>query len=93
MIKKKVTKKNESNESMEVAESDFSIEKDISIPKIIKKNKYPFLRMEVGDSFAFPVSKIGTVRNAASRYGKELGYKLIIRKVENSDQARCWRRE
>lgn len=69
---------------------DIQIDKGVPLPAGGRKPKYPFLLLEVGDSFLFPD---GTPRSsakvAASNHGKRHGVKLAIR--AEGDRLRCWR--
>lgn len=76
------------------------VEKEVPIPFI--NTKYPFLEMEVGDSFfiALKDSKFKTIRilqanvmAQAHRWAKEgnEGIRFITRKNHQNDGMRCWR--
>lgn len=62
------------------------VDKGIPVPR-----KYPFDKMEVGDSFAVPpgVSRT-TVSIAAMRYGRKHGMKFVTRMMPDRTH-RCWR--
>lgn len=63
------------------------IDKGIPLP-----GKYPFDKMEVGDSFLVPAGvPRTTVGVAASRYGKPRGMKFSFRVTPEG--LRCWRVE
>jgi hypothetical protein len=72
--------------------SDIKIDKNIKIPKGRTGSKYPFDKMEVGDSFLYP---IGSTRNQArcSAYTHSTKglRKFVIRQTEEG--LRCWRVE
>lgn len=71
---------------------DFRIESNVPAPAVLPKSKYPFSRMEVGDSFFIPDDKIrDRVYAAANSYGKARGQKYIVRKY--GDGYRCWRKK
>ncbi len=54
--------------------------------------RYPFARMNVGDSFLIPPGKSRqTVSISAHRYGKKHGMKFVTRKTPEG--YRCWRVE
>lgn len=59
-------------------------------PKPPAQNRYPFSRLEVGESFVFPPA---TTRNmafvSATREGKRLGRKFTVRQM--AGKLRCWR--
>lgn len=64
------------------------IDKNVPIPeKRERKGKYPFPKMEVGDSF---FTKSDGVKAALSRYSKAHGVDLISRK--EGDGFRIWRK-
>ena len=67
---------------------EFKIEKNVLIPKIASLQKYPFHKMEIGDSFEVDPQIEQKVRSAASnsKYGK-----FVVKKWE--DKYRCWRVE
>ena len=72
------------------------IEKNIEIPERIdgrktKPYKYPFNKMEVGDSFRVedPKSYRG-LYYAAYTYGKKAGQEFIVKRLEDNS-SRCWR--
>jgi hypothetical protein len=58
----------------------FKLEKDIPIPAKqmrIRPSKYPFNKMEIGESFLVPLNKLKTIRTAIGLYKKkhpEWGY-------------------
>lgn len=55
-----------------------------------RKNGYPFVRMEAGDSFVVPTAKIHSVRSLASRETRyNLGKRWVVRTHEGV--TRCWR--
>jgi hypothetical protein len=63
------------------------IDKGIPLP-----GKYPFDKMEVGDSFLVPAHIPRTTATAAAtRYGKSLGMKFSFRITPEG--LRCWRVE
>jgi hypothetical protein len=62
------------------------VEKNIPLPL-----KFPFDKMEVGDSFAIPSEvKRATVAVYARRYGDKHGMKFITRQMPDGS-IRCWR--
>lgn len=64
----------------------FKIEKNVPQPS---RSKYPFMDMEIGDSFLVPVGKGPTLRSMGSRLGKETGRRFTVRVM--GDGARVWR--
>lgn len=64
------------------------IEKNIPIPK-----RFPFDKMEIGDSFSIPSNvRRSTASVAARRYGDKHKMKFITRKMPDGT-IRCWRTE
>jgi len=67
------------------------IETGIPIPekKLPMARRYPWLEMQIGDSFLFPPGKAGTAygtaRSASARYGRT----FVTRKT--LEGVRCWR--
>lgn len=62
------------------------IEKGIELPQ-----RFPFSKMEVGDSFAVPADiKKTIISTSASVYGRRNGKKFSVRK-DALGQLRCWR--
>lgn len=51
--------------------------------------RYPWDEMEIGDSFALPKAKIGTLKSAAVYQNKRSNNKYVVRL--SGDKARCWR--
>jgi hypothetical protein len=72
--------------------SDYDIEKGVDLPKKSRSGhtKYPFLRMEIGDSVVFPLSKVMTIRAAIVRVQNERGKKFATRKIDDNN-FRVWR--
>lgn len=69
----------------------YEIEKSICIPNIAKKGpkrKYPFVDMEVGDSFFLPQGTKAISVSAAIQ-GRALNRKFVTRTVEGG--MRVWR--
>ena len=65
------------------------VEKGIPIPRGNKsRSKYPWLEMEVGDSF-FTTESAHRVRCAADKRQQKWGEKYTVKKVEGG--VRCWR--
>jgi len=68
------------------------IETDVPIPTVGKSRlTYPFNAMQVGDSFAVPVSKAASMRNCAHHYQKKHGHKYLTRRNRTGTQVRVWR--
>jgi hypothetical protein len=70
----------------------FDIEKDV--PLIGKAGsgrteKYPWSKMEIGDSFFVPGMKLKNISNSGQNAQKSLGYKYAIRTVDGG--VRIWR--
>lgn len=73
----------------------FEIEKEVPVTsKGIgsgRKLKYPFDKMEIGDSFAFPIKIRSSVIAASCMWGKKNGnVKFVSRKID-SETCRIWR--
>ena len=68
-----------------------AIEKEVGVrpPKLRVVYAYPYEDMEVGDSFAVPVSSRAKVLNANYRAGKRLGMKFVAR--TEGEVMRVWR--
>lgn len=49
---------------------EYIVEKGVQIPS---RAKYPFGKMEVGDSFEFPFAERNKIRHAMNKYAKEHG--------------------
>jgi hypothetical protein len=72
----------------------YKIEKGVPIDvgrAVYGKSKYPFYRLEIGDSFFVADAKVGSLRNIGSNLGKRLGRKFYTREVDGG--ARVWRTE
>ena len=67
-------------------QSDFVIEKNIPIQR--GREKYPFLKMEIGDSFVFSGNR-KVIGAAASWYGSRYKMKFTTRSVDGG--VRVWR--
>ena len=78
----------------------FEIDKTQPIPKSTKGRPriYPFMEMEVGDSFAVPIqlddkTTGNLLRCAARAYSRKYGGKFAIRIERSKNVTRCWRVE
>jgi hypothetical protein len=76
------------------------IDKNVPIPKGLSvgdetksyHSKYPFSKMEIGDSFFVPHDQGAfVVGSAASGYGRRHGKKFISRKTHDPYGVRIWR--
>lgn len=69
------------------------VESDIAIPSGRfsrgAPNKYPFGKMDVGDSFVVMKGDETKIRNASQQYGKRYSMKFSVRK--HKQDYRCWR--
>ena len=67
------------------------IEKEagVALPKLRVVYAYPYESMEIGDSFAVPLTARAKVLNANYRAGKRLGMKFVAR--TEGDVVRVWR--
>lgn len=71
---------------------DFIIEKGIPLQPIQKGVvKYPFHKMDVGDSFSVPKPDGRKLRSASSAYAKRIGKKFTVR--TQGGVVRLWRVE
>ena len=68
-----------------------AVENNIPLPKIAKRNVYPYESMDIGDSFFLESANPQTVANNNYVRGKKLGMKFIARKEGNG--VRVWRIE
>lgn len=69
------------------------IEKNMAKPAIVRRSKYPFQSMEIGDSFATPNR---SAISSAYIYGKRKSKKFIMRSSKTEDdkiEYRIWRTE
>ena len=73
---------------------DYEIEKDVEVPIVGLRHKYPFNQMEVGDSFLFKGDSLGkdAVKAAAYTYGRRHDMKFIVRDI-SSTSCRIWKSE
>jgi len=71
----------------------FKVEKGIPAPKVKKgpPRKYPWLEMEVGDSFFVPGVNYNEFKTQPSNAGKRYGLKYTTRSVDGG--VRVWRVE
>ena len=67
------------------------IDKDIPRPLSTKGSKYPFERMDLGDSFFVPGITSSHLSNGARQWGRHHNMKFVVRK--EADGARVWRVE
>ena len=66
----------------------FTIERGLPMPP--PRTKYPFLEMEVGDSFAAPLASRNIISSRASSIGARHGREFVSRKISDG-QVRVWR--
>ena len=64
------------------------ISSDVPIP--VNRFAYPFMELEVGQSFEFPYRKSSSVRTLASKIGKATGREFTVRKT-GEDTGMVWR--
>ena len=70
--------------------SEYTINKGIPIPLIaVNSVKYPFAKMEVGDSFDICEKEYSKLKAPASRYGKRHNKFFTVRKTLTGGT--CWR--
>jgi hypothetical protein len=77
-----------------IPKTGIPIDKSVPLPpeEVKREDKYPFKKMEVGDSFyAYGVTR-GSLTSAAKYAGIKLGFTFICR-AEGDRGARCWRTE
>lgn len=68
------------------------IEKNIPIPRPnAERGKYPFHKMEIGDSFVVPIDSRGAVVAAGNCYKKKHGMRFTTRRTECGQFVRIWR--
>jgi len=74
-----------------LAKTEIKIEKNVALPSPADRSrKYPFNKLEVGDSFAAPEGvNVETFRNAAWAFAKKRGWTIAVRKTDAG--YRCWR--
>lgn len=65
------------------------IDKNIPLPSIHGKVKYPFNEMAIGDSFAVKKVDLHRVRSASWAAGKRLNMRFSV--LAYKDAYRCWR--
>lgn len=84
--------------------ANFEIESNVEIPKRRhngggRTSKYPFARMEVGDSFVVDYQERGDsperacrrVRQAANTFRKSHPDRQFIARIDEDGEPRCWR--
>jgi len=64
------------------------LEKDVPVPSPrVRKGKYPFADMVLGESFSVPIEQHNAVRTSAYGYGKRHGVQFTTRKrIENGKE-------
>ena len=73
--------------------AEFKVEKDVPLPKLVRRVKYPFREMEVGDSFFYEGGQ-KSIHTAASKFCRDNPeYKFTTRQVEEGGVkgVRVWR--
>ena len=77
--------------------TEYKLEKNVPLPNDLEymgaKRKYPWLEMEVGDSFAIPEGRHESVRTASAAWvlrHPERDMRFSVRKLEDGTY-RCWR--
>lgn len=70
---------------------DFKVERGIPLPARANE-RYPFDKMNVGDSFTFRLSSRSTVASAATAFGKANQMRFRTAKIDETT-CRCWRIE
>lgn len=67
------------------------IERDVPLPP---QRMYPYVELQVGDSFEFNVRALHSVRTLVSKWGRKQSppRRFVVRKM-TADSYRCWRVE
>jgi hypothetical protein len=71
----------------------FKIEKNIPLPSGGaggKESKYPFMQMEIGDSFQAPDEQRNAIRSMATYHTRKHKMRFIVRK-DGEAHVRIWR--
>lgn len=68
----------------------FEIEKNVARVKVNVRTKYPFVNMEVGDSFSMPAEGREKVITASHSFARANGRKFSTLKQPDGTY-RCWR--
>ncbi len=69
-----------------------NIENNVPLPKFSKRNRYPYPKMEIGQSVFIPGgSTYGPAAVCAYRHGAKTGKRFVCRNVEGG--VRVWRVE
>lgn len=75
--------------------SEYEIEDDHPLPAVApnrgRREKYPWMQMEVGSSFYVPDAVVARVKSSASKAKKRTGRTFVVRQVEGG--VRVWRYE
>jgi hypothetical protein len=70
------------------------IQKNIAIPENVGRGRpsiYPFDKLEIGDSFLFPVEKAGQKAHAAVQFANKSKAPKIFKTFKTEEGYRCWR--
>ena len=68
---------------------EIKIEKNVPFIGRANNGKFPFYKMEIGDSFSVGLDNRLSLRSMASTYGRKNGKKFITR--QSDDGIRVWR--
>lgn len=68
----------------------YEIEKNVPRVKISGRTKYPFVNMEVGDSFSMTAEDKPKIMSASTSYGRANNKKFSTLKQPDGSY-RCWR--
>lgn len=68
---------------------EIKVEKGIPLPISFQAQRYPFDKMDIGDSFFIEKVEAQRLSAAASLYGKRNNMKFSVRSIDNG--YRCWR--
>ena len=69
--------------------TSFKVEKGVPFPEVMSGSKYPFARMEVGDSFSVSEDDLKRITSVRTSAQKKTGFTFSVRKFGSA--YRCWR--
>lgn len=74
-----------------MTDETFEVEAGVEMPaRRSRSSKYPFMQMDVGDSFGIQADAISRVRGAVANFVKSHEAKFSVRTLEDGT-ARVWR--
>jgi hypothetical protein len=68
----------------------YEIEDGVPMPNPRRNSKYPFDRMQVGQSFSVPEADANSMRVAARYHASKTGAKFSVRHDNDNNTYRCW---